>query len=152
MADAGALALAVANAFAPAAQDKQVRFDQEIGPGLPTFNVDGDRIKQVLLNLLGNALRHTPPGRAIALRVHTEADHVTFVVADTGEGIAPDDLPHVFDRFYRGEKSRSRAGGGSGLGLAIARGIVEAHGGTISVESQLGEGSTFRFILPITGE
>ena len=84
------------------------------------------------------------------LRAKRVEDGVSVSVSDTGEGIAPADLPHVFERFYRGEKSRSRASGGAGLGLAIAKGIVEAHSGQIQVESERGKGTTFTFILPRT--
>ncbi|MBC8076484.1 MAG: two-component sensor histidine kinase, partial [Chloroflexales bacterium] len=110
----------------------------------------------VLGNLVTNALRHTPPGGSIALAVRPASEQapggvaaVVFEVADSGEGIPPDDLPHIFERFYRGEKSRSRSTGGAGLGLAIARGIVEAHGGRIWAESELGRGTTMRFTLPV---
>jgi signal transduction histidine kinase len=142
------LAESAATAFGPAASGKDVAFDLVVATELPPVLADPDRTKQVLLNLLGNALRHTPEGGRISLTVKADGENVTFAVADTGEGISPDDLPHVFDRFYRGDKSRSRAGGGSGLGLAIARGIVEAHGGTIQVSSRVGEGTCFTFHLP----
>ncbi len=102
----------------------------------------------MLNNLVGNALRHTPPGGQVTVKAVREIDAVLVTICDNGEGIQPDDIDHVFDRFYRGEKSRSRATGGSGLGLAIARGIVEAHGGTIRVESERGKGACFSFKLP----
>jgi signal transduction histidine kinase len=112
------------------------------------------KIERVLYNLVANAIRHTPAGGRIVLSVCTQEPGapdlaVTFSVADTGEGISAEDLPHVFDRFYRGEKSRSRATGGAGLGLAIARGIVEAHGGRIWIESERGRGTTVSFSLPL---
>lgn len=138
----------VATAFAAAAASKDVEFVWTCPRGLPCLQADRDRIKQVLHNLLGNALRHTPKGGRIALEAAHTGPHVRFVVADTGEGIAPEDVPHIFDRFYRADKSRSRAGGGSGLGLAIARGLVRAHGGEISVRSELGKGSEFTVLLP----
>ncbi len=96
---------------------------------------DSQRLNQVLLNLLDNALRHTPAGGAVTVAVHTVDDAATVTVADNGPGIPPADLPHVFDRFYRGDRSRNRATGGTGLGLAIARQLVEAHGGRIWVDS-----------------
>jgi signal transduction histidine kinase len=110
--------------------------------------MDTARIGRVLNNLISNALRHTKPGGQVQLIAEREAGLVRIMVMDSGEGIAPEDLPYVFDQFYRGEKSRSRQTGGAGLGLAIARGIIQAHGGEISVESQLGSGSTFCFTLP----
>jgi signal transduction histidine kinase len=142
------LAEASAVFFRPAAVEKGVVFACRIGRDLPPLQGDADRLKQVLLNLLGNALRHTAQGGEITLSLSATANGVEFTVTDTGEGIDPADLPHVFDRFYRSDKSRSRAGGGSGLGLAIARGIVEAHGGHIRAESELGRGSRFTFTLP----
>jgi signal transduction histidine kinase len=102
----------------------------------------------VLRNLLDNALTHTPPGGEIAVAAHTEGQWVEVSVRDTGSGIATEDLPYVFERFYRDDRSRSRATGGAGLGLAIARQLVEAHGGRIWVESTEREGSTFTFALP----
>ncbi len=106
------------------------------------------RIGRVLNNLITNALRHTPSGGEINVLARRTESGVEVSVSDTGEGIQPDDLPKIFDSFYRGEKSRSRATGGAGLGLAISRGIVRAHGGDITVESQPGRGSTFTFTLP----
>ncbi|MCB0242922.1 MAG: ATP-binding protein, partial [Anaerolineae bacterium] len=102
----------------------------------------------VLSNLVSNALRHTPSGGEVQVSATRAGQWVTVQVADSGEGIAAVDLPHVFDRFYRGEKSRSRATGGSGLGLAIAHSIVEAHSGRIWVESEQGHGACFFFTLP----
>ena len=111
-------------------------------PAVDPVFMDTMRIGRVLNNLISNALRHTPSGGKInVLRRRTERG-VEVSVSDTGEGIQPDDLPKIFDSFYRGEKSRSRATGGAGLGLAISRGIVRAHGGDITVESQPGRGST----------
>ena len=109
---------------------------------------DADRLGQVLRNLISNALRHTPAGGRVTVSVGRSGERVRLEVADTGTGISPEDLPHVFDRFYRGDKSRSRRGGGAGLGLAIARQLVIAHGGEIAAESVLGAGTTFRVTLP----
>ena len=113
-----------------------------------TVTADPLRLRQLLGNLLTNALRHTPPEGTVTLRAYPDGSDVVLEVADTGTGIAPEDLPHVFDRFWRAEKSRSRATGGSGLGLAIVRKLAEAHGGTATVTSTPGEGSTFRVRLP----
>lgn len=116
----------------------------------PPLTVEADpmRLRQMLGNLLSNAKRHTPDGGVITLRAHKTATEVVLEVADTGAGITPEDLPHVFDRFWRAEKSRSRATGGSGLGLAIVRKLAEAHGGTTTATSTVGVGSTFSIHLP----
>jgi signal transduction histidine kinase len=111
------------------------------------------KLERVLYNLVANAIRHTPAGGVVTIRVAPtpavgQPLQLCFEVDDTGEGVAPEDLPRVFERFYRGEKSRSRATGGAGLGLAIARGIVEAHGGRIWIESERGRGTTVRFTIP----
>jgi len=107
------------------------------------------QVGRILHNLLDNALAHTPEGGTIAVRAAPEDGPVVISVQDSGEGISAEDLPRVFERFYRGEQSRSRSAGGSGLGLAIAKGLVEAHGGEIWVESRPGSGTCFRFSLPI---
>jgi two-component system phosphate regulon sensor histidine kinase PhoR len=119
---------------------------REIADDLPPVPADAARVRQVMLNLLHNAIKFTEPGGKITVSTRKEGDSVTTSVADTGRGIASDDLPHVFERFYKGDKAR--AGEGTGLGLAIAKHIVEAHGGHIRVESEEGKGSTFSFSLP----
>lgn len=106
------------------------------------------RLRQVIGNLVGNAVRHTPSGGRISLTCRHLGDEVRIEVRDTGSGIAPEDLPHIFDRFWRAEKSRNRRTGGSGLGLSIARKLTEAHGGTITVRSTLAEGTTFTVVVP----
>jgi histidine kinase len=112
--------------------------------------VDEDRIGQVLLNLVGNALQYTAPGGRVRILVRTTADQAEIRVADTGIGISKEHLPHLFTRFYRVDKSRSRAGGGSGIGLTISKHLVEAHGGTITAKSPgLGQGSVFSIHLPL---
>jgi two-component system, OmpR family, sensor histidine kinase BaeS len=115
---------------------------------LPDVMIDSERMAQVLGNLVTNALRHTPSGGDITLSAQQKADCVELKISDTGLGIAPQDLPKVFERFYRGDPSRQSEGGESGLGLAIARSIVEAHGGTILASSSLGTGTTMTITLP----
>lgn len=131
-------------------QDKGVDLKVHTAPNLPKVWVDPGRITQVLLNLLGNALQYTPSGGDVTVRVWSEGQEILTEVQDTGIGIPPEHLPHIFERFYRVDKSRSRAGGGSGIGLTIARYIVEASGGRIWAESPgLDQGSTFAFTLPL---
>jgi two-component system sensor histidine kinase BaeS len=115
-----------------------------------TVHADPMRLRQMLGNLVANAVRHTPSGGTITLRAYPDGPDGVIEVADTGTGIAPADLPYVFDRFWRAEKSRNRATGGSGLGLAIVRDLAEAHDGTATVESEPGQGATFRLRLPRT--
>jgi signal transduction histidine kinase len=119
------------------------------GP-LPPVNIDYHRISQVLRNLLANAITHTANGGKIAVAARPEGHFVKVSVTDNGEGISAEDLPNMFERFYRVDKSRARHAGGSGLGLTIAKRLVEAHGGTIGVQSELGKGSCFFFALPIS--
>ena len=131
------------------AQSSQIELALEIAPNLPSINVDADRIAQVIRNLLNNALRHTPAGGRITLTCgRDKSQNLLITVSDTGEGIPPDDLPFVFNRFYRADKSRSRASGGSGIGLAIVKQLVAAHGGKVWVESQPSQGTMFGFTLP----
>jgi PAS domain S-box-containing protein len=122
--------------------------DLPAGDGF-AIEADRDRVLQVLDNLIGNAIKFSAPGGTVTLRVEPRGDELWFVVADTGPGIAPDDLPHVFDRFWQ---VRQTAHLGTGLGLAIAKGVVEAHGGRIGADSELGAGSRFWFTLPLAAE
>jgi signal transduction histidine kinase len=115
---------------------------------LPPVLADIDRTEQVLVNLLGNAVRYTNEG-AITIDVGTEASQLWIAVRDTGIGIAPENLPHVFERFWRADQSRDRHSGGTGIGLTISRRLIELQGGQIQIESELGVGSTFRFFLPL---
>ncbi|HEV2734521.1 MAG TPA: ATP-binding protein, partial [Longimicrobiaceae bacterium] len=142
---AGPLASHALELDAALAEERGVSVRSLVADDAPLVLADRERILQVLSNLLGNAVRFTPPGGAITLRADACEREVRFALADTGPGIPADDLPHVFDRFWRGQRS---ARSGAGLGLAIARGIVEAHGGRIWAESVPGEGSTFYFTLP----
>jgi len=144
--------------FGPQAADRGVTLALDLPSQLPQVVADWRRVSQVLGNLLTNALRHTPQGGCVTLSAAvvsnpakgSEGRCVQVAVSDTGTGIPPQDLPYVFERFWRGDKSRSRAGGGTGLGLAIARQLVEMHGGTIEAHSAPGKGSTFTFTLPVS--
>ena len=131
------------------ARAKQVTLEGAFSTDLPLVQVEPAKIQRVLYNLTQNAIQHTPAGGSIALATQLTPGGVQIDVTDTGEGIAAEDLPRVFDQFFRGEKSRSRATGGAGLGLAIAKRIVEAHHGRIWVESQLGQGARFSLLLPV---
>jgi signal transduction histidine kinase len=133
----------------PKATDKKIKLTTDLLEGLPLLKIDAHRIKQVLNNLLDNAMAHTGKGGTINITTCVQADKAFISVSDTGKGIPPKDLPVIFERFYRVDKSRARTTGGSGLGLTIAKRLVEAHGGTISAESQKGKGSTFTFTLPV---
>jgi signal transduction histidine kinase len=114
---------------------------------------DPDRLKQVLINLISNAIHYTPTGGDIYVTLSKSGDKAKMIVRDTGQGISPEDLPHVFDRFYRGEKSRTRSKtGGFGLGLSIAYWIVDTHKGRIEVDSHEGQGTTFCVYLPLMVE
>jgi signal transduction histidine kinase len=135
------------------ARDRDVSLATEVAAGLPALDLDADRIGQAVGNLVSNALRYTPPGGRVVLRAYPRPGAagraaVVVEVGDTGSGIAPEDLPYVFERFYRADKSRSRASGGSGIGLAIVKQLVEAHAGQVEVESRPGQGATFRLVLP----
>ncbi len=139
----------VVDAFAPRAQAKGISLSRNYSDGLPAMTLDRSRIAQVLGNLLENAILHTPSGGSIAVIAQHLGDRVVVSVEDTGEGIPPEALPRVFDRLYRHDRSRNRASGGSGLGLSIARQLVEAHGGAVGVESEVGVGTRFYFSLPV---
>ncbi|MCS6992460.1 MAG: HAMP domain-containing histidine kinase [Anaerolineales bacterium] len=148
--DLNALARGAVERFGPRAQAAGVRLDLELEPLLPEIPGDGDRLAQVLDNLLDNALKFTPSGGQIVIRTRKRGDELEMQVQDTGIGIAPEALPRIFERFYQADPSRQRGQGrGAGLGLSIAREIVAAHGGTISVRSAPGQGSTFFVRLPL---
>ncbi len=134
--------------FSEIAYQQGVELSGDVEPGDDLICMDVQRIGRVLNNLVANAIRHTHSGGNVSVSARSRIDGILVEVSDSGEGIKEEDLPHVFDRFYRGEKSRSRKTGGSGLGLAIAKGIVEAHRGEIGVRSKLGEGTTVYFTLP----
>jgi signal transduction histidine kinase len=132
----------------PTLEEKQIALEAQIADDLPTVAVDPQRIEQVLLNLLDNACRYTPPGGKIVLSAYREDGAVHVSVRDGGPGIAPEDLPHIFERFYRGDKSRARSSGGTGLGLSIAKALIEAHGGRIWAENAPQGGACFHFTVP----
>jgi signal transduction histidine kinase len=136
-------------AYRPQAGKKDIKLRVETLPDLPEVNIDPDRMAQVLGNLLSNALRYTPQGGEITLSAMNNVGNVEIRVKDSGPGIEPHELPNIFDRFYRTDKSRQRESGGSGLGLAIAKSIVEGHGGRIWAESEGGQGTTIVITLPI---
>jgi len=143
-----ALLKSVAERFTPQSREAGVKLVTEIRP-LPGFIGDGDRLSQVFTNLVDNALKHTPPGGTVKLNARDEGGWVEVSVADSGPGIPPEELSRIFERFYQLDKARKGGPGrGVGLGLAIAREIIQAHGGTISAQSRIGEGSLFVVRLP----
>lgn len=145
--DLGLLASRITGRMQADFQNKGVVLRADLADGL-WVEGDEDKLSQVLINLLANALNYTPSGGLVQLRLSETEESVTVMVEDNGIGIAEDALPHIFERFYRADHSRSRETGGSGIGLAIVKSIVEAHQGEVSVESELGEGSRFFVIFP----
>ncbi len=141
--DLALLASETVASFQPQANAAGLELGADAEPGL-VLELDPERIRQVLENLIANALRYTPRGGTIHVKCFVEGAHATVSVSDTGAGIPPDDLPHVFDRFYKSRDSR-----GSGLGLAIAKNLVMAHGGEISMQSTVGKGTTIQLTLPL---
>jgi two-component system, OmpR family, sensor histidine kinase BaeS len=156
-ADSGALALQkepsdlvllihdAANSLASEAEARGVALRIDEGEELPLLLIDPLRIREVLVNLLANAIHHTPAGGSVSVGAGQRNDSIFVRVTDTGSGIAADELPKIFDRFYKGASSK-----GSGLGLTIARNLVEAHGGEIHAESEIGKGTTITFVLPVS--
>jgi signal transduction histidine kinase len=142
--DIAALAGDAVAAFRAQADAAGIELGVDAGMDLPPIDVDPARMREVLANLIANALRYTPRGGQVRVACAAHERHVTLSVSDTGAGISPDDLPHIFDRFYKTQDSR-----GSGLGLAIAKNLVEAHGGEIHAESQVGRGTTIRVRLAL---
>ncbi|MEP6973107.1 MAG: HAMP domain-containing sensor histidine kinase [Actinomycetota bacterium] len=132
-----------------ARSDRGVVVESELPNDLPSIDADRERVHQVLFNLVDNAVRFTPSGGAVTVSAYRHNGSVEVKVADTGVGIPPEHLPRLFERFYRADPARSRDDGGTGIGLAIARSVVEAHGGHIRAESELGQGSVFTFDLPV---
>ncbi len=138
--DLGAIAASTATLFEAEALERDVTLALQLAPNLPLVNADPQRMRQVIGNLLSNALRHVPDGGRVTVAVQQASAGVALAVADSGSGVPPADLPHLFDRFWRAEKSRSRTAGGAGLGLAIVKQLVERQGGTISAENQPNSG------------
>lgn len=130
-------------------EDAQINWNINFPKNLPALYLDRDHIKQVLLNLLSNARQYTPPQGCITLAAAVQEEIITISLEDTGCGIPPEDIPRVFERFYRVDKTRSRDYGGTGLGLAIARQIIEAHGGRMLITSSLGQGTRVSFVIPL---
>jgi len=130
------------------AEDQQILLTLESQP-VPSVLGDANRLKQLLINLLDNAIRYTPPGGTVVVRLYMKEQNVVIAVEDSGHGIEPKHLPHLFDRFYRTDSSRVRNSGGTGLGLLIVKEIAAAHHGTVTVHSEVGKGSVFTLLLPI---
>jgi two-component system, OmpR family, sensor kinase len=148
--DLAALCAGVCEQVQPLADGQGIHC--EISPDLPAITADADRLRQILLNLVYNAVAHTPADGTITLHTRPDPTGIAIGVRDTGTGIPPEDLPHVFERFYRGDPARARSSqhaGSAGLGLAIAKGLVEAHGGEISIASTVGQGTTVTVHLPL---
>lgn len=139
----------VAGKLQPLAGEKAIKLFQDYAPGPSAVMGDPDRLEQVLINLLDNAIRITPAGGEVKIQVVERPGEVNVAVSDTGPGIPPGEQPRIWERFYKVDKSRTRAGGGTGLGLAIVKEIVEAHGGVVDVKSTPGQGSVFSFTIPV---
>jgi two-component system phosphate regulon sensor histidine kinase PhoR len=148
--DVSVLVAQTVDKLRPLAETQRLSLHQWAPPGM-VIPADADRLEQVLTNLVDNALKYTPEGGRVDVRVAAADGEIEVLVNDSGRGIGPEDLPHVFERFYRADRSRTRGSGGTGLGLAIAKHIVEAHGGRISVSSRANEGTTFKVTFPRGG-
>lgn len=142
----------VARSLQPLAGGRSVSIEVGVPEDLPLASADPGRLKQILANILQNAIMHTPSGGNVALSAKLDQSRIEVTVQDSGSGIAPEHLPHIFDRFFRIDESRSRATGGSGLGLAIVKQLVELHDGKVWAESHPGIGTTIRFTLPVSDE
>jgi signal transduction histidine kinase len=147
--DVGEEVRRIVETVAPVAwQSGRVEVVADVAPHLPLALVDGIRLNQVLQNLLHNGIRHTPPGGIVAISAAADGEHVILQVRDTGDGIASDDLPHIWKRFYRSDSARMQSASGSGLGLALVKELTEAMGGSVAIESTVGEGSCFTITVP----
>jgi len=145
----GAVIAGVVERFGRTAAERYIEVETRVAENLPDVAANGDRLEQVISNLVDNAVKFTQPGGKIEIDAVVEGDSVRTSVSDNGPGIPADDVPHIWERFYRVDKSRARATGGNGLGLAIVKRIVETHGGEVSVHSEVGRGSVFSFTLPV---
>ena len=141
--DLGEKAERAAELLEPLLEEKRLHFVKNMAPSLPVRQLDPDRVNQILYNLITNAIRYTHPGTAILLQTEPVGKRVRLIIADEGPGIAPEDLDHIFEQFYRGDKSRNRASGGSGIGLSLAKNFVEAQGGTITARNRKEGGAEF---------
>ena len=149
-ADLGALVAVTVDRLAPWASEQDITLLIDAEPGVPPVSADRDRMEQVLVNLLDNAIKFSRPGGTVTVCVaEAPGPSIRVQVQDEGVGIPEEALPHIGERFYRADRARSRAAGGSGLGLAIARGLVEAHGGSLAVESEEGQGTVVEFVIPV---
>ncbi|MBM7853927.1 signal transduction histidine kinase [Desulfohalotomaculum tongense] len=146
--DLNSVVSSVENKFRALKEKARVNLEFNIDRSTPQVFCSKDRIEQVFINLIDNAIRHTPEGGKVSVNISPKADSVMIEVKDTGTGIAGEDLPMIWERFYKADKSRTRGQGGTGLGLAIVKRIIEAHGGCINVQSRPGAGTTFTIILP----
>jgi signal transduction histidine kinase len=145
----GELVASCLGALEPEARAQGVRLESRLDPANPAVRIAPDKVRRVLLNLLTNAVRHTPPRGAVAVVVESDTDHVIVAVEDEGAGLGPGAPQRMFERFWRDDESRARSSGGAGLGLAIAQGLVHAHGGTIWAENRRGGGARVAFTLPL---
>jgi signal transduction histidine kinase len=136
-------------AFKPIAKEKGIKLTQEIDEGLPRVKLDPDRLTQILGNLITNAFQVLSPGGKVILSLSTQAEDLVIQVSDNGPGINDEDLPHIFDRFYKSDKSRASDQGSSGLGLAITKKLVETLNGSVSVDSEPGKGTRFTILFPL---
>jgi signal transduction histidine kinase len=146
--DLGELAISTADQMHLMAEEKNISIRFEVAEDVQAI-VDPLRMKQILVNLLDNALKYSPEGGWVKVGVRAERDTAVLTVTDNGIGIAPESLPHVFERFYRADKARTRTTGGTGLGLSIVKSIVGAHDGHISLQSREGEGTSVRIEIPL---
>jgi len=149
--DLARLAHATVERLSLFAERHGVRMVVEVAGSVPLVRGDGERLGQALLNILHNAVKFSPAGGEVVVRVVADEQEVVVTVQDHGQGIPPAALTRVFERFYKGDRARTRGVGGTGLGLSIARHVVEAHGGRIWADSEEGSGSTFGFTVPLTG-
>jgi len=145
----GSLVQQVSDRMHLSAQEKNIILETDIASDLPPVQVDPERLMQVMTNLVDNAIRYNTNGSRVIVAVRPAKGHIELSVSDNGPGIPPEDIPHLFERFWRAEKSRNRATGGSGLGLAIVKQLIEAHHGEVQVESQTGSGTRFTIRLPV---